>query len=50
MIYSQFNTKCFETLSEVKVPISVLGAEVDHVSPLELVKQFEEVLAAKSRV
>ena len=37
-------------LSEVKVPISVLGAEVDHVSPPELVKQFEEVLAAKSEV
>ncbi|KAF3457222.1 hypothetical protein FNV43_RR01879 [Rhamnella rubrinervis] len=39
-----------EDIKEVKVPISVLGAEVDHVSPPELVKQFEEVLAAKSGV
>ncbi|KAI6683839.1 hypothetical protein NL676_029752 [Syzygium grande] len=34
----------------VKVPIAVLGAEIDHMSPPALIKQFEEVLAAKSEV
>ncbi|KAF3457217.1 hypothetical protein FNV43_RR01874 [Rhamnella rubrinervis] len=37
-----------EDIKEVEVPISVLGAEVDHMAPPELVKQFEEALAAKS--
>ncbi|KAF3457219.1 hypothetical protein FNV43_RR01876 [Rhamnella rubrinervis] len=37
-----------EDIKEVKVPISVLGAEVDRPAPPELVKQFEEALAAKS--
>ncbi|XP_030536071.1 endo-1,3;1,4-beta-D-glucanase-like [Rhodamnia argentea] len=43
----------FVTLDDikgVKVPIAVLGAEMDHMSPPELLKQFEEVLAAKSEV
>lgn len=40
----------FVSLSAVKVPISVLGAEIDHVSPPELLKQFEEALAAKPEV
>lgn len=30
--------------------IAVLGAEVDNVSPPELVKQFEEVLSTKPEV
>ncbi|KAL2906889.1 Endo-1 3 1 4-beta-D-glucanase [Bienertia sinuspersici] len=34
----------------VKVPLAVLGAETDHLSPPELVKQFEEVLNAKPEV
>lgn len=34
----------------VKVPISVLGAEYDQVTPPELVKQFEDVLATKLEV
>jgi len=34
----------------VKVPIAVLGAEIDQMSPPELLKQFEEVLSAKSEV
>uniref|UniRef100_A0A803KUD0 Dienelactone hydrolase domain-containing protein n=1 Tax=Chenopodium quinoa TaxID=63459 RepID=A0A803KUD0_CHEQI len=34
----------------VKVPITVLGAEVDHMSPPELMKQFEEALNAKPEV
>lgn len=31
----------------VKVPIAVLGAEFDQVSPPELLKEFQEVLIAK---
>ena len=34
----------------VKVPLAVLGAEIDHLSPPELVKQFEEALNAKAEV
>ncbi|XP_010532701.1 PREDICTED: endo-1,3;1,4-beta-D-glucanase-like [Tarenaya hassleriana] len=34
----------------VKVPLAVLGAEIDHMSPPELLKQFEEVLASKPEV
>ncbi|KAL8121692.1 endo-1,3;1,4-beta-D-glucanase-like [Apium graveolens] len=43
----------FVTLDDiqgVKVPISILGAELDHVSPPELLKQFEEVLDKKPEV
>ncbi|CAK7332983.1 unnamed protein product [Dovyalis caffra] len=39
-----------DDIKEIKVPISVLGAEVDHLSPPALLKQFEEVLAAKPEV
>lgn len=39
-----------DTSSEVKCPISILGAETDHLSPPELVKQYEAVLAEKSEV
>ncbi|KAL3749211.1 hypothetical protein ACJRO7_010326 [Eucalyptus globulus] len=39
-----------DDIKEVKVPIAVLGAEIDRFSPLELLEQFEEVLAAKSEV
>ncbi|RLN00884.1 endo-1,3 [Panicum miliaceum] len=35
---------------EVKCPISILGAEIDHISPPELIKQFEQVLSANSGV
>ncbi|KAL5163569.1 Endo-1,3-1,4-beta-D-glucanase [Glycine soja] len=41
----------FVSLDDIKgvdIPIAILGAEVDQVSPPELVKQFEQVLAAKS--
>lgn len=31
----------------MKVPIAVLGAEFDQVSPPELLKQFEEAMNAK---
>ncbi|KAI5349690.1 PREDICTED: endo-1 [Prunus dulcis] len=39
-----------DDIKAVKVPISILGAEIDHMSPPEVVKQFEEVLTAKSEV
>ncbi|KAJ4824524.1 hypothetical protein Tsubulata_017122 [Turnera subulata] len=39
-----------DDIKEVKAPIAILGAEIDQMSPPELVKQFEEVLAAKSEV
>jgi hypothetical protein len=31
----------------VDIPISILGAEIDKLSPPELVEQFEEILSAK---
>ncbi|XP_042516626.1 endo-1,3;1,4-beta-D-glucanase-like isoform X2 [Macadamia integrifolia] len=37
-------------IREVKTPISILGAENDHLSPPELVKQFEEILLTKPEV
>ena len=40
---------CYLT-SEVKCSFSILGAEIDHVSPPELIKQFEQVLSANSGV
>ncbi|KAF8387990.1 hypothetical protein HHK36_026656 [Tetracentron sinense] len=39
-----------DDIKEVKVPIAVLGAEIDKMSPPALLKQFEEVLSAKSEV
>ncbi|XP_026390886.1 endo-1,3;1,4-beta-D-glucanase-like isoform X2 [Papaver somniferum] len=39
-----------DDIEEIKVPISILGAEVDHISPPELVKEFEEVLSTKAEV
>ncbi|KAJ4967752.1 hypothetical protein NE237_014453 [Protea cynaroides] len=36
-----------DDIREVKTPISILGAEIDHASPPELVKQFEEILSVK---
>ncbi|KAJ1405637.1 Dienelactone hydrolase [Sesbania bispinosa] len=43
----------FVTLDDIKgvdIPISILGAEIDNTSPPELVKQFEQILTAKSEV
>ncbi|KAE9602125.1 hypothetical protein Lal_00050225 [Lupinus albus] len=43
----------FVTVDDIKgvdIPTVILGAEIDNISPPELVKQFEEVLAAKSEV
>ncbi|KAI5349689.1 hypothetical protein L3X38_002578 [Prunus dulcis] len=39
-----------DDIKAVKVPISVLGAEIDQLSPPEVVKQFEEVLSAKPEI
>ncbi|XP_048136184.1 endo-1,3;1,4-beta-D-glucanase-like [Rhodamnia argentea] len=39
-----------DDIKGVKVPIAVLGAEVDETAPPELLRQFEEVLAAKPEV
>ncbi|MCL7026722.1 hypothetical protein MKW94_003952 [Papaver nudicaule] len=39
-----------EDIKEIKVPISILGAELDKQSPPALLKQFEEVLSTKPEV
>ncbi|KAI3965563.1 hypothetical protein MKX01_010520 [Papaver californicum] len=39
-----------DDILEIKVPISILGAEVDHITPPELVKEFEEILSTKPEV
>ncbi|KAJ8434152.1 hypothetical protein Cgig2_000872 [Carnegiea gigantea] len=39
-----------DDIKAVKVPIAILGAEIDRMSPPELVKQFEEALKAKPEV
>ncbi|XP_009339925.2 endo-1,3;1,4-beta-D-glucanase isoform X2 [Pyrus x bretschneideri] len=39
-----------DDIKEVKVPISILGAEIDRMSPPEVVRQFEEVLTTKPEV
>ncbi|KAF7813744.1 endo-1,3-1,4-beta-D-glucanase-like [Senna tora] len=39
-----------DDIKDVDTPISILGAEIDKVSPPELVRQFEPILAAKSGV
>ena len=37
-------------VSDVKIPISILGAEIDHSSPPERLKQFGKKLSEKSEV
>ncbi|KAI3995049.1 hypothetical protein MKX01_020821 [Papaver californicum] len=39
-----------DDIEEIKVPVSILGAEVDQMSPPELVKEFEEILSTKAEV
>ncbi|XP_078148661.1 endo-1,3;1,4-beta-D-glucanase-like [Carex rostrata] len=39
-----------DDIKEVKVPISILGAEIDRTTPPELTKQFEEILSTKPEV
>ena len=45
-----FTDQYLELISGVKVPIAILGAELDQITPPELFKQFEEVLDAKFEV
>ena len=45
-----FTDQYLELISGVKVPIAILGAELDQFTPPELLKQFEEVLDSKSEV
>ncbi len=37
-------------MSDVKVPIAILGAEIDHASPPEQLKKFGDKLSVKSEV
>jgi len=37
-------------VSDVKVPIAILGAEIDHASPPEQLKKFGDKLSVKSEV
>uniref|UniRef100_A0A0E0L287 Dienelactone hydrolase domain-containing protein n=1 Tax=Oryza punctata TaxID=4537 RepID=A0A0E0L287_ORYPU len=39
-----------DDIKEVKCPIAILGAEIDRMSPPEVVKQFEQVLSSKSEI
>ncbi|XP_070667303.1 endo-1,3;1,4-beta-D-glucanase-like [Malus domestica] len=39
-----------DDIKAVKIPTQILGAEIDGTSPPELVKQFEEALAARSEI
>ncbi|XP_059632576.1 endo-1,3;1,4-beta-D-glucanase-like isoform X2 [Cornus florida] len=48
MLHPSFVT--LDDIQGVKVPISVLGAEIDNYSPPELLKQFEGALNAKPEV
>ncbi|KAK4771673.1 hypothetical protein SAY87_032205 [Trapa incisa] len=48
MLHPSFVT--VEDIKAVTVPICILGAEIDQMSPPALLKQFEEALAAKTEV
>ncbi|XP_057771840.1 endo-1,3;1,4-beta-D-glucanase-like isoform X2 [Salvia miltiorrhiza] len=48
MLHPSFVT--LEDIQGVKVPLSILGAEIDKMSPPELVKQFEAALNAKPEI
>lgn len=39
-----------DDIKELKAPIAILGAEIDKISPPELLKQFEEVLSSKREI
>ncbi|MBA0827678.1 hypothetical protein Goarm_012434, partial [Gossypium armourianum] len=44
MLHPSFVT--VDDIKSVKVPIAILGAEHDNISPPELLKQFDEILKA----
>ncbi|KAH0992790.1 hypothetical protein GBA52_004273 [Prunus armeniaca] len=48
LLHPAFTT--VDDIKEVKVPIAVLGAEFDHITPPEVLKQWEEVLIAKTEI
>lgn len=48
MLHPSFVT--VDDVKEVKCPMAILGAERDHISPPDLVKKFEEILAAKTEI
>ncbi|XP_022734478.1 endo-1,3;1,4-beta-D-glucanase-like isoform X1 [Durio zibethinus] len=48
MLHPTFVT--VDDVKSVKVPIAILGAEIDQRSPPELVKQFDKILSAKPEV
>ncbi|XP_031247782.1 endo-1,3;1,4-beta-D-glucanase-like isoform X2 [Pistacia vera] len=37
-------------INEVRVPVAILGAEIDHATPPEQVKHFGEILSSKSEL
>ncbi|XP_070011972.1 endo-1,3;1,4-beta-D-glucanase-like [Nicotiana tabacum] len=39
-----------DDIKEVKAPIAILAAEIDPISPPELIKQLEEILSSKPKV
>ncbi|KAJ4769253.1 hypothetical protein LUZ62_053510 [Rhynchospora pubera] len=39
-----------DDIGDVKCPISILGAETDHITPPEMIKQFGEILSSKPEV
>lgn len=39
-----------DDIKEVRAPIAILAAEIDKISPPELIKQFEEILSSKPEV
>ncbi|XP_047162256.1 endo-1,3;1,4-beta-D-glucanase-like [Vigna umbellata] len=39
-----------DEINEVKIPIAILGAEIDHLFPAERLKQVEEKLSSKSEL
>ncbi|XP_031273822.1 endo-1,3;1,4-beta-D-glucanase-like [Pistacia vera] len=39
-----------DEINEVRIPIAILGVEIDHATPLEQVKHFGEILSSKSEL
>jgi dienelactone hydrolase len=39
-----------DEIKEVKCPIAILGAEVDHISPPELIEEFRQVLSSNAGI
>ncbi|KAH7676942.1 putative hydrolase related to dienelactone hydrolase protein [Dioscorea alata] len=48
MLHPSFVT--VEDIKEIKVPLAVLGAEIDRTSPPSLLKEFEKILSTKPEV